>query len=312
MANENDIPEDGDEVLVDIPKDKLPPVEVEVEDDTPEVDRGRRPAPGPSAIPEDDEIGAYTKGVQERLRRMRREYHDERRAKEEALRENERAIEFGKRILDQNKRLQKMLEEGQKSFKDVSTKSAENEISATRMALSQAIAAGDNEKIAELNERMARASARAEAATHMPEVKFEEPALPPQEVRQTPRVTISEQTQDWLDRNPWFDKDQRMTAIAMAAHERLIRDGVKVDTRAYFEGIDREVKEVFPDKFPEENRGGGSAPSRSPVAPTVRAPASNSGKPKLTLSEARLADKLGVPRDVYWAEKQKRLAMEQS
>jgi hypothetical protein len=306
---------EDDDVIVDLEPKETKKTDIEVEDDTPEADRGR-PArrPGtPSAIPAEDEIGLYTKGVQDRLRKMSWEFHEERRAKEQYMRENEQAIAFAKRLLEQNKHYQSVIEKGHKTLVDATHKSAENEITTIRSALSQAIAAGDGEKIAELNEKLGRATARSEAALHTPVPRFE----PQEEVRQPqtqqqPQVVLSEATQDWMDKNPWFQNDQRMTAIAMAAHEELIRSGVRVESKAYFEGIDKEMREVFPDAFEEKQTNRGSSPPtrRSPVAPTRRAPAQDSGKVKLTASEARVAEKLGVPLAEYARQKMLRMESE--
>ena len=62
--------------------------EIEIEDDAPPEDRGRKAAPPPED-PTEDELSAYDEKVQQRIKKFTRGYHDERRAKEEALRERE-------------------------------------------------------------------------------------------------------------------------------------------------------------------------------------------------------------------------------
>lgn len=306
MTKDDDLGDDENQT-VDLNSKDEDGLDIEIEDDTPEVDRNRPPRQGPSAIPGDDEIGAYTQGVQDRIRKMRREYHDERRAKEEALRETDRAIEFAKRLLKEREQMAKALEEGHTVLKETSTKAAESEISTYRSALSQAIAAGDNEQIALLNEKLARATARAEAATHMAPLKIEPVAVPERRAA-APQVQLSATAQEWMDKNPWFQTDDRMTAIAMAAHDRLLKSGVRAESAAYWKGIDDEVRAVFPDKFKDENSGGQPA-RKSPVAATMRsAPTAGRGKVVLTASEARMAEKLGVPLKDYAAQK---LRMEQ-
>ncbi len=288
-------------------------LEVELVDDTPEEDRGRRPRDPKvkSQVPDDDEIGQYTKGVRDRLRTMAYEFHEERRAKESALRENEQAIGFAKRMLEQNKKLQEALTTGHKTLQETGKKSAENEITVIRSALSQALVAGDNDKIAELNERMSRATARAEAMDHiqplvLPQPEEYKPAAP--QVRT--QVNLTETNQRWMESNQWFGKDQRMTAVAMAEHERLIREGVRPESKAYYEGIDSAMRETFPSKFEKDDKDDGQTRQRprSVVAPTTRTPASGSrGKVTLTLSEQRVAAKLGVPLKEYAAEKLARM-----
>lgn len=315
--------EDQGDIVVDInPDDKSPKGTkvartddgIEVIDDTPEQDRGREPPkPGfKSAVPNEDEIGSYTKGVQDRLRKMSYEYHEERRAKEAALRENEQAITFGRRMLEQNQRLQKMLEEGSKMMKDSSSKSAETEITAIKSALAQAIQSGDNAAVADLNEKLGRATARAESASQMQPIRFDPQTAPDflrqdrqqQQMQEQPLQApqLTDTNRRWMEKNPWFGTDDRMTAIAMAAHERMLREGIRVESKAYYDGIDKEMREVFPG-HPDLEGGRSQPPRRSNVAPTVRAAARSTGRVTLTLSEQKVAQKLGVPLKDYAAQK---------
>ena len=81
-----------------------PEVDLEIVDDTPEEDRNRTPSEKP-ADPTEEELKNYSKQANERIRHFTKGYHDERRAKEQALREREEAIEYAKSLQDQNKTL---------------------------------------------------------------------------------------------------------------------------------------------------------------------------------------------------------------
>ena len=59
--------------------------EVEIEDDTPPEDRGRKPMKEKADELTDEELSEYDEKVQARFKKFTRGYHDERRAKEEAL-----------------------------------------------------------------------------------------------------------------------------------------------------------------------------------------------------------------------------------
>ena len=59
--------------------------ELEIEDDTPEQDRGRQPLPEDMVKElEEDELEDYSEKVKTRLKQMKKVWHDERREKERA------------------------------------------------------------------------------------------------------------------------------------------------------------------------------------------------------------------------------------
>ena len=78
MAEEDKI--DGIEEPVDIAIDDSD-IEIEIVDDTPEEDKGKKPLEN-SADVDDDELNQYSTKVQKRINEINRKYHDERRAKE--------------------------------------------------------------------------------------------------------------------------------------------------------------------------------------------------------------------------------------
>ena len=68
-------------------------LEVEVIDDTPDEDKNktRNESAPKDNIPEDEEIKNYSEDVQKRIKKLKYEYHEERRAKEAAERTQERS-----------------------------------------------------------------------------------------------------------------------------------------------------------------------------------------------------------------------------
>jgi hypothetical protein len=75
--------------------------EIEVVDDTPEEDRGRKPMDSPPEDPTDEELNSVSSKVRDRTREFHKAYHDERRNKEAALRERERAVEIAKSLYEE-------------------------------------------------------------------------------------------------------------------------------------------------------------------------------------------------------------------
>ena len=82
-------------------------VEIEIVDDTPEEDkcRARRAEGAEPDIPDDEELESYSEGVQKRLKKMKWEFHEERRAKEESERLKEEAVTYAQKIKEENDKL---------------------------------------------------------------------------------------------------------------------------------------------------------------------------------------------------------------
>ena len=88
-------------------------LEVEIEDDTPEEDRGRDPMPKPIVEElEQDELDQYDDNVKQKLKQMRKVWHDERREKERAAREQQEAVALAQKLMEENKRFKQYIETG--------------------------------------------------------------------------------------------------------------------------------------------------------------------------------------------------------
>ena len=71
--------------------------DIEIVDDTPEEDRvpkRKETSEADTDTDNDDEIKNYSEGVQKRISKLKYEFHEERRAKEEAARLREEAVKF--------------------------------------------------------------------------------------------------------------------------------------------------------------------------------------------------------------------------
>jgi len=94
-------------------------VEIEIEDDTPVEDRNKEPMPKEIVEKLDkDELDQYGDEVKEKLKQMKKVYHDERREKERALRDQQDAIAFAKRVAEENKRIKQMLSRRERVRRD--------------------------------------------------------------------------------------------------------------------------------------------------------------------------------------------------
>ena len=91
--------------------------EIEIEDDTPEADRNRQPMPKELVDDLDkDDLEQYDDNVKQKLKQMRKVWHDERRAKESAYREQQEAVNLTQKLLEENKRIKNILSVGEKEY----------------------------------------------------------------------------------------------------------------------------------------------------------------------------------------------------
>ena len=296
--------------------------EVEIEDDTPQEDRGRKPMKEPVEEVTDEELATYDEKVQKRIKKFTRGYHDERRAKEQAFREREAAEDFAKQVFTENKRLQQQLSTGSQAYIEQSKSAAQIELDAAKEKYKKAYEAADPDTIVAAQEAIARATLKIDRAEGMRPIKNEEREYQPpaREAEEAPR--ISPRTQKWVDRNnDWWGIDDEMTMTAMGIDRKLQKEygADYVGTEEYFKTIDKTMRKRFPEHFesdqsyeeddpppkkrasePEEEYE--DTPRRatritSPVAPATRSTPPN--RIRLKASEAATARRLGVPIEEY-------------
>ena len=290
----------------------------EIEDDTPEEDRGRKAAPPPED-PTEDELASYDEKVQSRIKKFTRGYHDERRAKEEALRERQAAEAYAKQILEENKRLQQQLASGSQAFIEQSKSSADIELSAAKKAYRDAVEAGDIDAQADAQADIARAMLKVEKAQGMKPIEMEEKDDFKPAVEESAKPKLAPRTQKWIETNSdWYGVDDEMTMTALGLDKKLARQYGPdyVGTKEYFETIDKTMRKRFPEHFEdaqsyEEDEdppkrssepADEETPRRATKPANVVAPASRSTPPnrvRLKASEAAIARRLGVPLEQY-------------
>jgi hypothetical protein len=276
-------------------------LEIEIEDDTPEQDRGRRPA-DPEQVKalevEVDELDKYSKEAKDKMIQMKRIWNDERRAKEQAERERQAAMDAAQRLHEENKRIKKMLSEGEKEYKDAKKDSAKATIKAAKQAYKEAYESGDSERVAEAQAFLTKAQMELEKVKN-----FKLPPLQEEEfqvkIQQQPQVARpDDKVLSWQNRNPWFGQDEEMTASALGLHEKLKRQGVEIGSDEYYAKLDETMRKRFPEEFGNSEDKKAEMPKKS----TVVAPANRTTAPKkvrLSTSQVAIAKKLGLTPEQY-------------
>ena len=278
--------------------------EVEVIDDTPEQDRGRKPLDREVEDPTEDEIESYTQGAQKRIKELTHARHDERRAKEATLREKQELEVLTQRLLEENKKLRQNVNTGTEQYTQMAKTAAEAEMEKARRDYKAAQEAFDPDAILAAQEALLDAKMKIEAAKNFRPTPLQDENFEVQTQHQEPqRVQPDEKTLRWQAKNQWFGSNgfEEVTSFALGLHQKLVNSGVDPRSDSYFEQIDARVKSKFPEIFggtEDKSRSGDS--SKRPAA--VVAPATRSSgakKVQLTKTQVALAAKLKLTPQQY-------------
>jgi hypothetical protein len=273
-------------------------IEIEIEDDTPEEDRGRQPMP--KEIVDDldrDELEEYDEGVKQKLKQLKKVWHDERRAKEQLAREQEEALAIARRLYEENQKLRSAYSTGEKEYISTAQTNAQMEMDAARRAYREAYESGDTDGVIAAQEKMNLAQLKVLRAENLKETPLQEPEDIVQQRReerpvQPQAVQPDRKAQAWQERNSWFGKDEEMTAAALGLHQKLVNSGVEVGSDEYYSTLDKTMRTRFSEHFGEPK-----AKPRTVVAPATRSTSSN--KIRLTQSQVQIAKKFGLTPEVY-------------
>jgi len=280
-------------------------VEIEVEDDTPEADRGRKASPPPKEVTE-GELKDYSDVVKNRIKNLSRGIHDERRVKEKALRERNALEDYAKNLIAENNKLKGTVDKNQETLLAQAKQTVKGELAAAKRQYKDAYEAGDSDAIVDAQEAIATAKIRGDKVASFkpaPLQKEETPVQVPQQPTETQEFR-DKQAVSWAEENSWFGEQTpnglEMTAFALGLDARLKEEGVDPQSDTYYEKINSRMRQVFPDQFddgiedePEETK----RKSSNVVAPATRSTAPN--KIRLTQSQVAIAKKLGVPLEIY-------------
>jgi hypothetical protein len=282
------------ERVVQASKQEEMELEIEEEDDTPPEDRNKEPLPEKILKElEEDNLEDYSDRVKQRMAQLKKVYHDERRAKEEAAREKEEAIAYAQKVYQQNQKLQTTLSSGEEDYLKTLIGSAEKELALAKRDYREAYDSGDTDKIVDAQAAMNSAQYKLSQASNLkPQYKASQtPENSVQSSQQVNRPIVPKpdaKAQAWQAKNQWFGQDEEMTSLALGVHERLVRSGISPASEEYYLRIDETMQKRFPENFGETSLEPGRPAQRKPS--NVVAPASRSTAPrKVRLSKTQVA-----------------------
>lgn len=290
-------PDEAEEKPVETPEAK-DEIEIEVVDDTPPQDRGKKPSEPPEEVT-DDELGEYSDKVQKRIKHLSKGYHDERRRAEAALREREEAIRFAQQIVEENKRLKGDFNKNQEALVESAKARALAELEQAKRAYKEAYEAGDAEKVVDAQEALTAAKIRAERAAAWRPAPLQTQETPVQQQPTAQEPKVDPKALAWREANQWFGSNQEMTSLALGLHQRLVDEGYDPRSDDYYQQINAGMRKRFPEEFDAPE---GPKPAVKPRQSNVVAPATRSTAPKkitLTESQMRIIRTLGITPEQY-------------
>jgi hypothetical protein len=280
---------------------------VEIEDDTPEEDRGKEPLPKDiiNSLEAPEDGGEYPEEVISKFKQYKKAWHDERREKEKAFREQEEALRIAQGILEENKRLKATLSSGEQEYIATAQAAAETEVEVAKRNYRDAYESGDTDKLVDAQQALMQASLKLDRTRNFkPTLQEEETEvqLPKSQQEADKPAPVDPKFADWQRRNSnWFQKDEEMTDAAMGLHKKLYREyGPEyIGTDEYYERIDKTIRKRFPEAFNDTSEP--QKPQKSKPS-TVVASARRSTAPKsvkLTATQAALARKFKLTPEQY-------------
>tara|TARA_R100001082_G_scaffold81323_1_gene48265 strand:+ start:7143 stop:8171 length:1029 start_codon:yes stop_codon:yes gene_type:complete len=275
-------------------------MEVEVVDDTPEADRGRKVSEPPTEVTE-EELGEYSEKVRTRIKHFSKGYHDERRAKEQATREKNELERYSQQLIEENKKLKGTVGKNQTAMLEQAKKATEKELESAKKAYKDAYEAGDTDAILAAQETLTSAKIKADKLENFKVPTLQEGDTPVEQNKETaPAMDV--RTKKWAEANTWFGTDDEMTSLALGLHTKLVKEKGPEYARTdeYYETIDARMRQLFPENFEGGEKPEVEKPKKRQS--NVVAPATRSTAPKkvtLTQTQVSIAKRLGVPLDLY-------------
>lgn len=296
----SDAPKD-DEVLDE------PGLEVDIVDDTPEEDRGRIPPEARSEEDHEQELTSVSQNVQKRIKKLKYDFHEERRSKEASSRMRDEAVVYAQKLHKENEKLRELVNRGEQVLVDEVKSRTEKELEAARLQLKRAHEEGDPDSMVSAQELLAKAAYDSQKAQEYIPAPAPEKAPEYQPRQAQPDAKAAK----WARENPWFRTDKEMTAVALAVHEDLVTQGVDTKSDNYYQAIDNRVRERFPEKFGGDDQEveisddpalRSDKNRRKPstvVAPARRTTGAKPRKVQLTKTQVALAKRLGISPESY-------------
>lgn len=251
---------------------------------------------------QDDDLDSYSKGVQDRIRRLTGKYRKEERDRQEAVR-------MAEKLLEENKTLKSRVSQLDKSSVEQFGQRIQSLKSQWSAEYKRAYESGDSDALLKAQDALNKlssdeqryATAKARVSRPQPQNTQTQVQPAPQQAQQTqqPQQKPDPKAQQWAEKNKWFGEDPILTSAAFGVHAMLVeQEGFDPNSDQYYNELDRRLQSEFPHKFKKAKSGAGTA-----VAPASSSASRSASKGRRTVrlspSQIAIAKKLGVPLEEY-------------
>lgn len=245
---------------------------------------------------EESGLQDYSDKVQKRIKKLTFQA-------KEAERRERAAVEYAKGLKNKYEVAEKKFEETDTNYLNEYKARIDSERDKAKSELKVALDSQDAELIMEAQDKLTKLAVENEKVSitlgEKESRKKEIESQPVEQQNQAPQPQISTRAQEWATDNEWFGSDRVLTSAAMGIHEDLLQEGIDAESDAYYNQINKRMKEYFPQKFAESSTE--ETTKATPVQNVASVSRRSGGRKsvKLTKSQVVIAKKLGVPLEEY-------------
>jgi hypothetical protein len=269
------------------------------------------------SLPPDDEIGKYAKDAQKRIKSLHIANQEWRRRVVQSTRDVATATNLAQQLYQENQQLKTSTQRSEHALIEQALQRADAQLAQAKSRFLAARNANDTAQELAAQEEIAQAvSERDRLRLLRPApVRDGEPGPAAQPAANgasapQPPPPMSDSTQSWIRRNPWFRQpgEEKMTGFAMGVHDALEKQGITETSnpKEYWGTIDRELRATFPSRFGEKEKEKEKENGSRPVAVAGATRTNGTAEPRrgprhvvLTDSQVSLARSLGLTNEQY-------------
>jgi hypothetical protein len=256
---------------------------------------------------EDTEQQEYSASVQKRINKLTHKLR-------EAERQRDESITYAKGVIDENSQFKARIDQLDRGYVEEYGSRVEAEERQVEEEYRRAVEVSDTEATIAAQKKLteiavAKDKVRQAKIAQDQQEQYVQQTQQPQPQQPQPQQP-DPMAQEWAARpeNSWFGQDEAMTFATFGIHKKMVEaEGFNPRTTEYYNELDRRVRDTFPNKFDMEEVSIQNASNNEPNRRNVQTVAgntrsSNTGrttKVRLTSTQKALAEKLGVPLEVY-------------